>query len=305
MEDASIESVRLVAPSRWTSPEALEEAGANLAALGYAAAWDEEILARSGQLAGSDEQRAEHFLKAWNVSSADFIWAVRGGYGAQRILDRLADGIETERNKTYIGFSDSTSIHMLLAGLGIESIHGPVCSTLETTSPEDLQALKKTLEGRAPDLEIDTHAYNVAGVCEGRLIGGNLSIIQTMIGTEYLDIREGDILFIEDLDEMLYHLDRMLLHIKRAGLLARLSGIIVGGFTDFRDNTTSFGFSSDNPFGMSAEEILQSHLGELGVPLAYGFPAGHGPRNHPLILGRKARLEVGAQSSSLSYAPGG
>ena len=120
-----------------------------------------------------------------------------------------------------------------------------------------------------------------------------------MIGTETLDIRQGDILFIEDIDEMLYHLDRMLLHMDRAGILARISGLCVGGLTDMRDNTLDFGFSSDNPYGSSAEQIVAERVAKYDFPVLFDLPCGHGKRNAPLLFGSSISIAVNSEGGEL------
>jgi muramoyltetrapeptide carboxypeptidase len=293
--------VRLIAPSRWVDEALVKQAEDELAIRGYIASRGRNVLARQGQLAGSDSQRAEDFLAAWHDPSVKAIWAIRGGYGAQRILSELESQLDDSVQKWFVGFSDSTAIHGLLTNRGIPSLHAAMWSTYDNTDSNDLEAVFCVLSGRINEIRFEPHAKDVKGVAQGRLVGGNLSVLQTMIGTPSFPLQKGDLLFIEDLDEMIYHLDRMLVHLSRSGSLKKLAGIIIGTMSDMRDNTVRFGFSTDNPFGKPVDDVLFEHLGGLNVPVAFGFPAGHGASNHPLILGAEVSLEINSGGNLLRY----
>lgn len=293
--------IRLIAPSRWVDESLVEQAESELRKMGYTPSRSANLLARNGQLAGTDAERAHDFLAAWHNPNVKAIWAMRGGYGAQRILPRLAVELDDSVRKWFIGFSDSTAIHGLLTNKGCPSLHAAMWSTLGGTLPSHVQSTFEILNGFKDEVAFKPHAKDVQGTAKGRLVGGNLSVLQTMIGTSSFPLRSGDILFIEDLDEMLYHLDRMLLHIGRSGSLAGLAGILVGGMSDMRDNTISHGFSTDNPFGGSVEDILSEHLCGLGIPVGMAFQAGHGEANHPLVLGVDVKMSVEVGGNRLTY----
>lgn len=294
------DTIQLIAPSRWADEQLIQEAEELINEWGYSASRAENLGARWGQLGGTDEQRAQDFIAAWENQDVKAVWALRGGYGAQRILERVEQHV-SGLGKAYIGFSDSTAIHGLLQAKGYNSIHAAMHSTVAETEVNDMAALKSLLLRGPEDLLFESLDADVAGEAEGRLIGGNLSILQTMVGTPSFEVRKGDILFIEDLDEMLYHLDRMLLHLERASILNMLGGILVGAMSDMRDNTIACGFSQDNPFGQSTREVLKQRLAGLGIPIAMGFPAGHGVRNYPLVMGANVRVKVSSASNSLEY----
>ncbi|NNC84373.1 MAG: hypothetical protein HKN79_12425, partial [Flavobacteriales bacterium] len=182
------------------------------------------------------------------------------------------------------------------------SIHAPVLSTVPLVPVEDVDACASILQGGIwKGLECAPHPLNRAGSAKGRLIGGNLTILQTLIGTSDFPVQSGDILIIEEVDEMLYHLDRMLLHLDRAGVLSSIAGLCVGDMTDMRDNTKAYGFSSDNPYGLSAEEIIAERLKASAIPVGFGLPCGHGVRNHPLLLGAPVEMTVGANGTELRH----
>ena len=171
-----------------------------------------------------------------------------------------------------IGFSDITALHAWSTNLGIASLHAPVASTLPSTLRSDVDALWSSLRGDfgvTPDVKIT---------------GGNLSVLYALLGTPYFPDVSGSYLFLEDLDEYLYHIDRMFLALKLAGIFEKADGLVIGTFEDLRDNTIADGQSVDNPFGLTLKEIISSHV-PSGYPVKYNNPMGHGERNHPLVLG--------------------
>jgi len=283
------------------SQELVDIAHHQISQAGYRVRITEHLLSRSGQFAGTDSERVADFLSAWQDPEVKAIWAVRGGYGAQRMVDAVASELDTQAAKWFIGFSDSTSIHGLLQRKGLQSIHGPMISTLTSTATSHVAALFDILAGQFTSLSWKPHTLNHVGKARGRLVGGNLSVLQTMVGTPTQPIESGDILFIEDLDEMLYHLDRMMLHMRRTALLESLGGILIGGMSDMRDNTLAHGFSIDNPFGQDAHSIISERLAGLDIPIAYNLPCGHGQENHPLILGAQVNVQVNQSGGLLEY----
>lgn len=292
--------IQLISPSRWADEALISYAETLIISWGFRSSRGKHVGARWGQLGGTDEQRSKDFLAAWLDDGVSAIWALRGGYGAQRILNYLPD-ILIPSSKPYVGFSDSTAIHGYLQYQGYCSIHAAMPSTASSIDKPDLDALRTVLSQGPTNHEFECAIGDVFGVAQGRLIGGNLSVLQTMVATPSFQTKAGDILFIEDIDEMLYHVDRMLLHLERTGILAKLGGILVGGMTDLRDNTTAFGFSQDNPFGMNTHELLSNRLDGLGIPVAMRYPAGHDNRNHPLLLGAQVELIVSRRGNLLNY----
>lgn len=296
------DTIQIVAPSRWVSESLLEEATSIIEAKGYKARFSENISLKNGQFAGEDSLRAEDFIKAWKDKEVKALWIARGGYGAQRIVDAISKKLASPQLKWVIGFSDCTAIHAALSNKNICSIHGPVISTVRQTEEEDVAEIFRMLAGETPgDMILHGCEWNSTGRASGRLVGGNLSVLQTMIGTASMPVDEGDVLFIEDVDEMLYHLDRMMLHLKRSGVLGRISGLLVGGMTDMRDNTLEHGFSQDNPYGKRAYDIIIEHCNSLSIPMAFGLPCGHGNRNRPLLMGASVDMNVNASGVRIAY----
>jgi len=263
------DTVHLVSSARAISQELIKLATDELALHGLRALATTNLTAEDYQMAGSDVVRAAAVQEAIDSHESKAVLFMRGGYGTQRIIDRLDFSQFVKRPKWLIGFSDVTCLHSHLNNhLGVQSIHHAMASTFKATSRAALDGGYEMLKGGTKATTFTSVDVNVPGEASGRLVGGNLSVIHTMIGTPSAFKAEGSILFIEDLDEMLYHLDRMLLHMRRANQFDGLKGVLIGGFSEMRDNTKAHGFSSDNPFGKDAYGILKEHLVGLGVPIA-------------------------------------
>ena len=243
------------------------------------------------QLAGSDEQRAADLQAQLDNAEVKAIWCVRGGYGTVRMIDLVDFNVLAKQPKWIIGFSDVTVLHAHLHQLGLASIHGLMPVNVEKASPDALESLRKILFNEPLRYELPYQPENQLGTATGELIGGNLSILYSLMGSASQLDGDSKILFIEDLDEYLYHLDRMCMGLKRSGLFAQLSGVILGTFSQMHDN--------EIPWGKSAYEILDEHLSPLNIPIAYHFPAGHIADNRALPFGKMAHLHVDAAGTKL------
>ncbi len=247
------------------------------------------------QFAGTDEQRladVQGFIDSPDISA---IICVRGGYGTVRIIDELNFFPLVENPKWICGYSDVTVLLNKLRKVGVECLHSPMPLGFADNTPGSLQSFRKALFGEDLKISCAPHALNRIGEAKGRLNGGNLSVLYSQMGSGTALDLDGDILFIEDLDEYLYHIDRMMQNLKRNGYLDHISGLIIGGMTDMNDNKV--------PFGQSAEEIISEVSRSYNFPVCFGFPAGHGPDNHTLIFGRRAVLKVG-DSVELTFENG-
>jgi muramoyltetrapeptide carboxypeptidase len=294
--------VHLVATARKVEQSLLDKSVEILAKQGFEAVYSPRIKEAEYQFAGNDATRVADFQSAIDHGESQAVLCMRGGYGTQRILDSIDFSGFVSRPKWLVGFSDVTAIHSHVNKLGVPSIHGPMPSTYSNTESLCLTALFDVLRGKSADVRFNTHPLDILGNAEGELVGGNLSILHTQMCTPGASTFDGKILFIEDIDEMLYHIDRMLVHMKRARLFDRLRGVLVGGFSDMRDNTLAHGFKSDNPFGKTALEIVSEHFSGMNIPVAMSFPAGHIHENTPIILGSTVNLRVTAQENSLTYS---
>jgi muramoyltetrapeptide carboxypeptidase len=280
--------IALASPARKISREELLPAMQILEVAGFSVRMDEEVYLQDQQFAGTDDQRSAHFQRLMDDPSVKAILCSRGGYGSMRLLGKLDFSQFVHHPKWIAGYSDITALHAHLHQMGIKSLHSTMPVNFASNTPEALQSLFDALKGKNPDFEINHHTLNRKGTAEGILTGGNLSILYSLAGSaDFPDLR-GKILFIEDLDEYLYHIDRMMLSLKRAGAFEGLAGMVVGGLTEMKDNPI--------PFGKSAEEIVNEHIAEYSFPVCFGFPAGHFPDNRCLIFGQKYQLSIGKTS---------
>ncbi len=280
--------IALASPARKISRDELLPAKQILEKAGFFVKMDEEVFLEDHQFAGTDEQRASHFQQLLDDPSVKAILCVRGGYGSMRLLGKLNFNNFIKYPKWIAGYSDITVLHAHIHQMGIKSLHSTMPVNFATNTAEALQSLFDALSGKSHDYEIKPHALNRDGRTEGILIGGNLSILYSLAGSADFPDYRGKILFIEDLDEYLYHIDRMMLSLKRAGAFEGLAGLVVGGLTEMKDNPI--------PFGKSAEEIVYDHIAEYSFPVCFGFPAGHFQDNRCLIFGQKYQLSIGKTS---------
>jgi muramoyltetrapeptide carboxypeptidase len=245
------------------------------------------------QLAGTDEQRAADFQEQLDNPNIKAIWCVRGGYGTVRIIDELDFTKFKKSPKWIVGFSDVTVLHSHLNRLGFESIHAIMPVSVARATDEAKDSFCKALFGEQIEYSLSCDALNHLGVAKGELVGGNLSILYSLLGSESAIDCTDKILFIEDLDEYLYHIDRMMMNLKRNGCLSSLKGIIVGGMTKMNDN--------EIPWGRNALEIIEESVKGLDIPIIYNFPAGHIQDNRALIFGRQIRMQVTATESKVFF----
>jgi muramoyltetrapeptide carboxypeptidase len=245
------------------------------------------------QLAGSDAQRAADLQEQLDNPNIKAIWCARGGYGTVRVVD-LVDFTQFKKHpKWLVGFSDVTVLHNHLNTMGYKSIHGIMPISLAKASPDAIESLRLSLFGQALQYAIDPHPMNRLGKASGELVGGNLSILYSLLGSPSAIDCKDKILYIEDLDEYLYHIDRMMINLKRNGCLESLKGIIVGSMTDMKDN--------DIPWGKNALEIIQDVTKKLNIPMIFNFPAGHIHDNRALILGHNVTIDVTENCSTLVF----
>jgi muramoyltetrapeptide carboxypeptidase len=242
---------------------------------------------------GSEAERALDFNNAINNPEVKAILCARGGYGCIQILDQIDWDAFSENPKWLVGFSDVTVFHHRLQHLGMPSIHGSMPLNFEENTKEALETLIAAMQGYPYSIKSPAHTYNLDGETEGVLVGGNLSIVYSLLGTKDKTQFDGGILFIEDLAEQRYHLDRMLHSLIRSGASQGLKGLIVGSFTSMQDTAV--------PFGKDTVEIITEHFGGLGIPIAFGFPAGHIPDNRALIFGEKVQFSVDKSGALLSF----
>jgi len=290
------DSISIVATARKISAEELRPAIKKFNEWGLHVVLGDHIYAKQDQFAGTDEQRAFDLQQMLDDKNIRAVISARGGYGTLRIIDNIDFSKFINNPKWIIGYSDVTVLHSHIhQNFHIETLH----ATMPLKFPEDghennsLLTLKKALFGEEPEYSVAPNPLNRKGNAEGIIVGGNLSLLYALAGSSSEIDTEGKILFIEDLDEYLYHIDRMMQQLKRSGKLNMLAGLIVGGMTEMRDN--------EIPFGKTANEIIAETVARYNFPVCYDFPAGHIDDNMALILGRKVSLQVKDEAITLKF----
>ena len=269
--------IALVAPARTISRDEIVAAVKWIEEKGFVAVYDDRLFAEYHQLAGDDGFRASVLQDYLDRDDIDAILCARGGYGTIRIVDKL-DFTKFEKHpKWIIGYSDVTVLHAKMQQLGYQSIHGTMAINFEKNTEDALESLYNALIGTRDNVRTHRCASLQSDFDGLQIVGGNLSVLYSMLGSDLFPETDGKILFIEDLDEYLYHIDRMMMALKRAGKLANLKALVVGAFTDMHDNTI--------PFGMTAKEIIYEKVKDYGYPVLWDFPAGHIDDNQAIIFG--------------------
>ena len=277
--------VAIVATARAVFSKDLEFAKDWLTSCGYQVILADNIDHTYHQFAGNDEMRISALQKIIDDDSIDAIWFGKGGYGSARIVDAINFEPLMERPKWFIGYSDPTVFHLALYNKGIMSLHGAMPVGLADKSMDSRVHLNDLLRGKELHYRLEkASALNRDGEAEGRLIGGNLSVIQSVIGSPTSLYPQDNILFLEDLDEYLYHIDRMMINLWRNGIFERINGLIIGSFNAMNDN--------DVAFGKTAYEIIKDVVEQYDLPIYFDFPAGHEVDNYPLLLGEEVIMKV-------------
>lgn len=285
------DTIAITCPARKMTATELAPAIAVIKSWGYEVMLGNTVGGEHNQFSGTDEERAADMQLLLDNPTVKAIISARGGYGNVRVVDHLDWTAFKQNPKWLIGYSDSTVLHAHLQSLGYASLHASMPVNFATNTPDALDSIKDALAGKPLTYSIAPHAYNRLGSAEAVMVGGNLSVL-TSISCSASDIdTKGKILFLEDLDEYLYHIDRMMIQLDRSGKLEHLAGLVVGGMSDMRDNAI--------PFGKNALQIIQEGVSKYSYPVCYGFPAGHIDDNRALIMGANHKLEVTADLVSL------
>ena len=287
------DKVAIVATARYVDSAVLEFAEKVFKSWGLNPTRGENLLQQEYNFAGSDQQRRADLQRAFDDPTIKAIFCFRGGYGSVRIVDELENTILKKTLKWVIGFSDITALHNYMnSQCNSASLHATMPINYKENSSSALLSIKEFLFHQKINYTIDASSNNVLGKCNAPIVGGNLAILQSLSGTLYDIDTKGKILFIEDVDEYYYNIDRMLWTLKISGKLSQLSGLIVGGFTNLKDN--------DIPFGKSIEEIVLEKVREFNYPVCFNFPAGHFNNNCAIPLGVSAELSVEKEKVYLS-----
>jgi len=290
--------VALCATARAVSPDEMAAAIAELNSWGLEVVVPDGLYERDGQLAGTDEHRAAVMQRLLDAPDIKAIVCCRGGYGTVRIVDRLDFAAFAQRPKWVVGYSDVTVLHSHIgSSLHIPTLHATMPVNFGPQPTAATRSLRSALFGETLEYSWSTHPLTTLHTAVAApVVGGNLSILYSLLGSHsQLDTR-GKILLVEDLDEYLYHIDRMMQALHRAGMLSGVGAILVGGMTDMHDNQI--------PFGLDAEQIVARAAADAGCPVVFGAPFGHlGADNMALPLGREAELTVDGDVCTLRIEP--
>lgn len=277
------DKIGIVATARKISQAEIQQAIGIMKGWGLEPVLSKNLFHEQDQFSGSDEERAADLQSMLDDDSIKAVISARGGYGTLRIIDKIDFSKFKKTPKWVIGYSDITVLHSQIHHFGIETLHATMPINFGKND-RSTDSLRRTLFGEQVSYAWDNPKPGRAGIGEGELVGGNLSLLYALSGSKSDISTAGKILFIEDLDEYLYHIDRMMLNLKRSGKLEKLAGLVVGGMNDMKDNLV--------PFGKTAEEIILDAVKEYDFPVGFGFPAGHIDTNFALIVGRRTSLDV-------------
>ncbi len=289
------DTVAIISSARKISHQEIDCAIRFLSSKGLTVKVGKTIGSQCNQFAGDDCLRTEDLQ--WAISDKDIkaVFFARGGYGSVRIVDKVDFTPLVSNPKLFIGYSDvCVFLNHLYFHYNLPSVHGimPVNINDETLNSEAVYSLENAIFGKG----IKYGWKNGRGLADcsvkGTVIGGNLSILYSLLGSESFGSTDDKILFIEDLDEYLYHIDRMMQSLKRAGKLSKLKALLIGSMTQMHDNTV--------PFGKNALQIIEEAVKEYGYPVISDFKAGHiEGENHAIIIGKEASIDIRGENISL------
>lgn len=288
------DTIAIVSPSSKILPEYIDGAIARLESWGYRTVIGAHAYGNHGNFAGTPEERLYDLRMALHDPEVKAILCARGGYGAVHLIDDITPQEIRDNAKWIIGFSDISALHAAWVNAGVASLHAPMCKhlTLEPDSQASTCYLRDILSGTMPQYQVEAHPFNRNGVAHARVVGGNMAVLCGLLRTPYDIFQENTILFIEDVGERTYKVERMLYNLELAGVLPRLAGLIVGQFTDYKEDP-----------GMCATmyEMIAARVARYNYPVAFGFPVGHVTDNHPIIEGAEATLSVTSQGTILRF----
>ena len=288
------DKIRIISPAGKVKEEHVLPAVEWLQKQGFRVELGKHVFASHYQFAGTDEQRLGDLQIALDDPETAAIICSRGGYGTVRIVRQINFTKFVENPKWLVGFSDITILHTCLNRREVATIHGVMPKYFfesDGTPTDNLKTLMQLLSGENVSYTFNNGETNRQGKVIGELVGGNLSIISSMQGTPCELMTDGKILFLEDIDEFLYHTDRMIYQLKLSGKLDNLAGLVLGDFTEMKDN--------ESPFGKTVHEIIAEAVEEYSYPVCFGFPAGHDKKNLALAFGREWELHVADNNSNL------
>ena len=278
------DKVAIVATARAISKEELSQAVDLFKSWGLGVIFGTNLFKIENQFAGNDDERANDLQEMIDNNEVKAIFCARGGYGTARIVDKIDFSNLKNNPKWIVGYSDVTSLHTHLNNLQLSTLHATMPINIPLNTKSSLESLYACLFENSNSIICASHLLNKEGVVSGEIVGGNLSVIYSLIGSPSDLETDNKILFLEDLDEYLYHIDRMILNLKRNKKFSKLKGLIVGKMESMHDNTISF--------GKTANEIIHEHTKEFNFPICFEFPCGHINNNTSLILNKNTLLKI-------------
>ncbi|MCA6067147.1 LD-carboxypeptidase [Chryseobacterium sp. RG1] len=288
------DKIAVISPAGAVEASQLEQGIEMIKSKGYEPVLGEHLYTKFSNgynYAGTEQERTKDINWALNNTEISAIWASRGGYGCQHLIQDLDLKNFTKNPKWYIGYSDNTVIQSYLLKKGFASIHG---QTIKTSSfgvtEESYELIFDILKGKTPKYSLKSHQFNKEGTTEGELVGGNLALIYALLGTKYSFDFKDKILFIEDIGENFYALDRMIMSLELAGVFNQISGLIVGGMTNMGDEKENKQY--EESFDEFAYQLISERISKYDFPVVFGFPNGHIKDNRPLIIGSNLQMKV-------------
>ncbi|NML68881.1 LD-carboxypeptidase [Chryseobacterium sp. RP-3-3] len=286
--------IAVISPAGAVDPSQLEKGIEMIKKRGFEPVLGEHLYTKFSNgynYAGTEQERLKDINWALNEKEISAIWASRGGYGCQHLVQHLKLKNFAENPKWYIGYSDNTVIQSYLLKKGFASIHG---QTIKTSSfgvtDESYDLIFDVLKGKSLKYALKSHQFNKTGTIEGELVGGNLALIYALLGTKYSFDFKDKILFIEDIGENFYALDRMIMSLELAGVFTKIKGLIVGGMTNMGDEKENKQY--EESFDEFAYKLISDRISKYNFPIVFGFPNGHIKDNRPLIIGGNVTIKV-------------
>ncbi len=288
------DTVRIVAPAKSIDKASVDFAKNLLEEKGFIVEISKHCLGSHHYYSGTEAERLQDFQNALDDENINAIICARGGYGCVQLVDKIQWASFLRHPKWIVGFSDVTVFHQRIQKMELQSIHATMPLNFAQNSQESIDTMLSALQGNDYEITVSSDSHNKLGKCTGEVVGGNLSIIYSLLGTnDQIDFTD-KILFVEDLAEQLYAIDRMFYALNKAGVLDQISGLIIGGMTDLKDTAI--------PIGSSYQEIILSHLHYKSIPVCFNFPTGHINDNRALVFGKNASLKVSSTEVILNYS---
>jgi len=280
------DTIGVVCPAGYMAMERVQQCLQILQAWGFKVKVGKTVGGNStNYFSGTDKERLTDFQEMLDDDEVKAVLCARGGYGIGRIIEQIKFKKFAKQPKWIIGFSDVTVLHAhIYSNYKIATLHAPMAGAFNEGENEFVLSLRSALTGTSAKYQVKPHEFNKIGMASGELVGGNLALLTHICGTSSDIKTKNRILFLEDVGEYLYNVDRMLYQLKRNGKFDKLSGVIIGGFTENKD--------TDRPFGKTVFEIIHEIFQEFDYPICFGFPVSHGIENYALKIGVEYNLSI-------------